>query len=1118
MSVCDYKETLPCSVETKISTSWGLDNNTLDDWLENDLKQSNLFQCRKSTAASTTRQHTTSSNNHDTHIKSNANKCSLQNLLAHDPKAKQQKEEQQECNVDQSLPSHLIPIIKVYSLLNSIRQNEQSAREKQHDKKQLYATPPPPSPVSSTFSDSDISSNIPKKRRGNNRPAVDAIVKRQRNTDAARRSRLRKVVKMETLENRVNLLKADNERLRVKVAVLEIEVNHATEKDERNRQRVVELEAQLAVAHKQLVGENEKGHDNNTSVSSSSDTITSISSSSTVCNNNSSCLTSNKPVIRAKEPVAIPEYSTLRKLFSKNSNKIYFEESQDATKESAYSFWGLKDASKENKRLDAGRSILLKWWRLLLSSTAKITQDEKSLYFEFILEIMARNEFLEFDFVGPFHYAEWFQFQEQPMIKEYRRLLVESLKVAIDKLNQKSIYSNFVSFSAKVLAICYFKVPGVSVSLLQPLGVALNGMKSLQKEMMNAASQDSQQQQQQQHLRSEIQYIFPSFLHRMMASDRKSYQDCLVHDADFSELPLSKAGNWKRRWESDDSELFFSFYRHYHAILGTFMKARYSDMSQFRLHRRNLILTVCPGYMCMASYFASKLHLLTQREICSVTNGGVGTNTSNISNTAFMPSTLSPMDNVQLINEPTTSDSKSEFNSVVGKPRPLVMATKRYAECMAWNTIVADPDGLYNDMVNVWLRAVIKRTVLTSAEQVFCLIDLLEQTLLELQKFPVELSYFPVDRPFILYTLNVVLSQCDHTIALLRALSFIYAHFQFLTAEASLLDMLCNRILMNTFILERLLLHWGKNVRVFFLRCLVWRVGRVWSTEDILWSTDMSSMVRENGSSRSRNHNVCNGNQCWLRWSSNNPKFENTQVDTQYELEIHIKLETLMASFYKHFFGIQDRQESQPPNPTVLEEPIMHFTSNLILLPPCHASNVAKTQSKKSNTECSIHQKSANFKFLALKKKNLSIRFDRKEFSKLFNNTNAGMAQQLEAENLVFSEDGDTDEALCNTIYKQETFISREIYATTNESSASSIQQEKSDQDTSQSAFLSSIINSWRYDHTKQVYAKMAIVELRKVVEEYYIWLENTRGTSAELASITPKLFLGWPKNWSFSI
>lgn len=255
--------------DTTTTPAWGLDNNTLDDWLENDLKQSSVFQCRKakSTTSTQNNNHNTqnNSNNHNNNNQNNnIMKCSLKNLLAHEPKVKEEEEEEEQhenkSNVDKQLPQHLIPIIKVYSLLNTIRQKEQLAKEMQYNRKRLYATPPPPSPVLSTISDSNCNSDnnnniIIKKKRGNNRPAADMVVKRQRNTDAARRSRLRKAIRMETLEKRVDVLKTDNERLRVTVAVLETEVTHATEKEQRNRQRVLELEAQLAIAHKQLVEE-----------------------------------------------------------------------------------------------------------------------------------------------------------------------------------------------------------------------------------------------------------------------------------------------------------------------------------------------------------------------------------------------------------------------------------------------------------------------------------------------------------------------------------------------------------------------------------------------------------------------------------------------------------------------------------------------------------------------------------------------------------------------------------------------------------------------------------------------------------------------------------------------
>lgn len=134
-------------------------------------------------------------------------------------------------------------------------------------------------------------------------------------------------------------------------------------------------------------------------------------------------------------------------------------------------------------------------------------------------------------------------------------------------------------------------------------------------------------------------------------------------------------------------------------------------------------------------------------------------------------------------------------------------------------------------------------------------------------RFPLPKTYFPIDLPFILHSLDVILSQSDHTTSLLRALSFIYVHFGFLTSHAALLDLLCNRILLDTQIFERLLLHWGKNVRQFFLRCLMWRVGRVWQSSGIRWNSETEQMMRTIVSKNANSNTVCNGYSCWAEWT-----------------------------------------------------------------------------------------------------------------------------------------------------------------------------------------------------------------------------------------------------------
>jgi hypothetical protein len=83
-------------------------------------------------------------------------------------------------------------------------------------------------------------------------PLDEAALKRQKNTDAARRSRLKKVMKMEAYEKRVSDLERMNAQLLLRVAVLDSEKSHLLTKESSHESRIKTLEAQLAEAHKAL--------------------------------------------------------------------------------------------------------------------------------------------------------------------------------------------------------------------------------------------------------------------------------------------------------------------------------------------------------------------------------------------------------------------------------------------------------------------------------------------------------------------------------------------------------------------------------------------------------------------------------------------------------------------------------------------------------------------------------------------------------------------------------------------------------------------------------------------------------------------------------------------------
>ncbi|KAF8942866.1 hypothetical protein BGZ47_006060 [Haplosporangium gracile] len=76
----------------------------------------------------------------------------------------------------------------------------------------------------------------------------ELLARRAKNTDAARRSRLKKVVRLEGLETKVSGLESTNQTLSTKVAVLEAERNSHLVKEAEQMARIAQLEAKLIEA------------------------------------------------------------------------------------------------------------------------------------------------------------------------------------------------------------------------------------------------------------------------------------------------------------------------------------------------------------------------------------------------------------------------------------------------------------------------------------------------------------------------------------------------------------------------------------------------------------------------------------------------------------------------------------------------------------------------------------------------------------------------------------------------------------------------------------------------------------------------------------------------------
>ncbi|CAG8464765.1 17571_t:CDS:2 [Rhizophagus irregularis] len=436
----------------------------------------------------------------------------------------------------------------------------------------------------------------------------------------------------------------------------------------------------------------------------------------------------------------------------------------------------------------------------------------------------------------------------------YRAALMSTLHYAIDRLNQKGVYSNVISFCARVLA----------------LPVSKSHIKRILKE--TAGEEDSSPERMKEQ-NEKISALFPEHLKILCFLNLRSWWRQFENAKRiWGEPPIEMSGNWIRRWQSDDSELFFSFYKYYHVVLKSYLASHFTRSVKTATPPFEFI--TAPGYIHLASFFLLKIESLIHRNIHTITTviqfehprGGGNTNSviqggNGISNGMNPNATAIGMGSITNTSIDGGIVANAEANGSValgggvtvgaigvnsGKPKVLEMAGRRFVETMV--SIV--DNGFFQEMCNIWIKAVVKKTNMYDVEGVFCLLDFIDTLIIELDNRDniissesmishsvsldnTESSRFIapnliniLDVPFYISLIKLLLEQSDHSITILRTISFIYTHFFLLTSQAAYLKQLVKEILLDE-MFEILFCHWSRNVRIYYMRLLVWRLGRI---------------------------------------------------------------------------------------------------------------------------------------------------------------------------------------------------------------------------------------------------------------------------------------------------
>ena len=384
------------------------------------------------------------------------------------------------------------------------------------------------------------------------------------------------------------------------------------------------------------------------------------------------------------------------------------------------------------------------------------------------------------------------------------------LSYAIGELNKKGVYQNTLIFSGRLLAVAFFRVNGVATKLLRALPVNRFALERVAREF------DWQRKRPVDFAR--FVKRFPAGLRQLCYKDSREYLKMLdsvsiagagsglePHAAEDDrflvcqpEVEVEMSGNWLRRWQSDDSELFFSFCRSYHRQLASLFASSKSLESVSKYFFGG------PGYAHLATCVHQKCLALVHRVILSVT-------------------TLSSQKNFN----PAGETANVLSGSTAGKPRILEAANRRCTAIVV--DIVRAPAGgnmIFAPMLGLHIKALIRRTSLYDVQGVFCLLDWLDGVISHMDTNDL-IAEGLVDVSFIITTIGMLLENADHALALMRTIAFCYANFGVLTATTENRIYFCEQILLKPNVFHKLFLSWSFTIRAYYLHLLVFRLARI---------------------------------------------------------------------------------------------------------------------------------------------------------------------------------------------------------------------------------------------------------------------------------------------------
>ena len=387
--------------------------------------------------------------------------------------------------------------------------------------------------------------------------------------------------------------------------------------------------------------------------------------------------------------------------------------------------------------------------------------------------------------------------------------LLAQMAYVVDKMSTRNVAASVVTFCGKATAYAFFFCEGIAEILVRLWNVSIETLRritvesGMQTSAVRAAASGS------------LFTAFPSCLHPLAF---KGLRQTMRYLRSHPHLPIATSyipwhGLWVGRWAGHDTDLFFVFVKVYTDLASRLLPESVSPEER----------TAAPAWALVQAQLLTVLDATLQRS-----NSEPSKHQDRALGPTFFDETLGEANtaaNIQFL------PSNGIYRSMA--ENRLVMLLR---DCLSGNNVMShQTQHVFADSFHRLLKAAARGTSVFDHNACFTLCDFLEEAMSILHRFSLSSgsSRANPDWPFWLNVYQRFL-ESRNVMTEIRLFAFVFNMWGTIAGDQYRKRELCLDWLLHHDTFQRQFNHWCPMVRAFYMRLLIWRVGRLDGRDSIL--------------------------------------------------------------------------------------------------------------------------------------------------------------------------------------------------------------------------------------------------------------------------------------------